>query len=175
MRNSCAWMNRMEGLHTTWKSCIQLFSLSYLLLQKLVQIDSWSQTIHNWTQRLSWILLLTLSRMWIMNSRVMVYNMKDINKNITIWWLGIKLLKETWTQELKCLVEQVIKSGICCHVWWSNWGRLGSVAPYYYSTTCSLNTIVWNVHSNHIWNNQWSYHDKQLNGSCHTWSMKEAY
>ena len=52
-------------------------SFSYFLCQNLVQFNNGSQRIHI-TQRHSWALLLTLSWIWIMNSRVMVHDMKDI-------------------------------------------------------------------------------------------------
>lgn len=67
-----------------WISCIWLFSFLYLFTQNLTQIDDGSRMIHNWAQRIPWTLLLTLYWMWIMISRVMIHDTKDLNKNIKV-------------------------------------------------------------------------------------------
>ena len=54
--------------------CILPFSFFFLLPQNIVQVDKWSKRIQSWTQRYSWTLLITLSWMWIMNSRFMLHH-----------------------------------------------------------------------------------------------------
>ena len=72
LQSSC-WIMGMKKLDSkvyiiTWNSCIRIFLFPDLIIQNIIQIDSWSQRIHNWTQY-SWTILLTLTWIWIISSK----------------------------------------------------------------------------------------------------------
>ena len=82
-----------------------------ILPQNIVQSKDGSKRIHNWTERLSWTLLLTLSWMWIMHSGIIVHDMKDLGDILEPWIHSphsYSHLLESWNKLLE-IIEDSLK------------------------------------------------------------------